>query len=740
MRKTVAAAIFIAVASTTAASAYRQSSTENARLATLGRVWLAAKFAHPRVVLTKRDWDQALVDVLPKVRAASDAAAFAEAVGSRFATVADPVTRVVKSTPGAAFPTRAAAGPKIDTNDSQMVILDLRGRMATNPQEVTSMLEREVTAINAAGRLVIDLRGTVQPYQATNGVVSAIAPLLVSEETPSPAARHITHSGYRAQAGGAAFYSSQQVLEAAGTVTPRNPLKLQRIVFVVDRFAAIPPLALALRANAKAAFLVQGEAPRTQVATTSVPLEDQWVAVLRVNDLVTPAGRAELKSDGTVSATATDAEVHAAAKNLFNASLSSITTQDPPVEWRPEEAYATPAYPSEAHRLIAVYRLWGVMDAFFPYKHLLDKPWDGVLEEFVPQVLAAKDALEYGQVMARMAGRTQDSHVGVSGSAELSRFLGTAPPPFVIRYIEGKPIVTRILDAKEANGVVLGDEIVSVDGVSVADRARVVEQHTTHSTPAARDRTVAARLLSGEDKSIAKLSIRGADGTDREVTVPRSRNFSAREQRDGPVFRMLEHNIGYADLDRLETSDVPKVFEQFANAAGIIFDMRGYPRGTAWAIAPRINTKKPAAAAMFFRPILTAGSNGERLSFMQELPPTTTTVYSRPTVMLIDERAISQAEHTGLFLKAANGTTFIGSPTMGANGDVTTMVLPGNLRVSFTGHDVRWPDGRQLQRVGLQPDVEVRPTIAGIRAGRDEVLERAVEWLRTRGTSSSAGR
>ena len=32
----------------------------------------------------------------------------------------------------------------------------------------------------------------------------------------------------------------------------------------------------------------------------------------------------------------------------------------------------------------------------------------------------------------------------------------------------------------------------------------------------------------------------------------------------------------------------------------------------------------------------------------------------------------------------------------------------------------------ELQRIGLQPDVVVRPTVAGIRAGRDEVLERAL--------------
>jgi hypothetical protein len=50
---------------------------------------------------------------------------------------------------------------------------------------------------------------------------------------------------------------------------------------------------------------------------------------------------------------------------------------------------------------------------------------------------------------------------------------------------------------------------------------------------------------------------------------------------------------------------------------------------------------------------------------------------------------------------------------------------------TFTGHDVRHADGRQLQRVGLTPQILAEPTIAGIRAGKDEVLDRAVQWLRT---------
>ena len=137
------------------------------------------------------------------------------------------------------------------------------------------------------------------------------------------------------------------------------------------------------------------------------------------------------------------------------------------------------------------------------------------------------------------------------------------------------------------------------------------------------------------------------------------------------------------------------------------------------------------AAARFSRPNATTPDTTERTeySFTQTLPHTDQWRYLRPTVMLIDERTLSQAEHTGLFLEAANGTKFIGSPTAGANGDVTTVLLPGGAQMTFSGHAVRHADGRQLQRVGLQPDVPVSPTIAGVRSRRDEVLDGAMRYL-----------
>ena len=51
------------------------------------------------------------------------------------------------------------------------------------------------------------------------------------------------------------------------------------------------------------------------------------------------------------------------------------------------------------------------------------------------------------------------------------------------------------------------------------------------------------------------------------------------------------------------------------------------------------------------------------------------------------------------------------------------------MSVRFSGQGVRHADGRQLQRIGLEPLVEVRPTVAGILAGKDEVLDKAVDYL-----------
>ena len=98
-------------------------------------------------------------------------------------------------------------------------------------------------------------------------------------------------------------------------------------------------------------------------------------------------------------------------------------------------------------------------------------------------------------------------------------------------------------------------------------------------------------------------------------------------------------------------------------------------------------------------------------------------------MILVDEVTQSRAEYTSMAFRASPRAKVVGSTTAGADGDASWFVLPGGLRSMISGIGVFYPDKRPTQRIGIIPDVEVKPTITGIRAGRDEVLEEALRQI-----------
>jgi hypothetical protein len=50
-----------------------------------------------------------------------------------------------------------------------------------------------------------------------------------------------------------------------------------------------------------------------------------------------------------------------------------------------DDEYATMELPAAEYRVLALFRLWNAVQFFFAYKHLLNKPWDKVLVEYIPK-------------------------------------------------------------------------------------------------------------------------------------------------------------------------------------------------------------------------------------------------------------------------------------------------------------------------------------------------------------------
>jgi len=249
--------------------------------------------------------------------------------------------------------------------------------------------------------------------------------------------------------------------------------------------------------------------------------------------------------------------------------------------------------------------------------------------------------------------------------------------------------------------------------------------------------------LTGEEGSVLSLRVRTPSGAMRTLHFVRSNkhdNFRPRL-----AYRVLPGNVGYVSLTWLAPDQVDRMFTALRNTTAIVFDDRGYPDGTLWAIAPRLTRATNVKAALIDTPLARYMVQQEgdlewvptMRSFYTLLPPASSTWrYVKPTVTLIDERTLSQAEYTAMYLRAADHSTFVGTPTMGADGDVTNFTAPGGVDLCFTGQGVRWPDGRQTQRIGMLPDIRVEPTAKDIARGDDVVLQAGLhEALRRAGSS-----
>lgn len=713
------------------------------RVGAFGRLWATIKYFHPWLAWRDVIWDEALVRTLPAALAARNHQDFARAVEEMLGALGDPATRVLR------FATPAQAAPLTRTAANGVVIVTINPATLGQGSAAASRLRQALPAIRTARGVVFDLRNHgawAEREPATVGLAfqaSGLNQLLEFAHMKAPAQRWRIYSGLPASApGGSAFYHGAFYVRDGAIIEPRPGAQVKPAVFLVDESSCLPPIAAALQAAGHARIVAQGGVSDASL-NDSVRFElpgDLRVAV-RVSELVYQDGTTGLPADVTVPANDPQAALQRAVElaSDFARAPAAERLKLPPYAMPPaERSYAEPQFPGLELRLLAGFRLWAAVRYFFAYRELMEHDWDGVVRDGLARLMEAKDAQEYGLALAEMVKHLEDSHAEVSSQA-LQQYFGTAAPPLRTRWIEGSPVITQLADEAAARkaGISVGDVVLAVDEEPAVARIERLKRYISASTEHSRAQLIMERWLNGPPGSSVLLELRDWLGQIKHALLARSSRYVHGPWRRGPVIGILPGQIGYVDLNRLSPDEVEHMFERLRHTRAIIFDLRGYPRGTGWLIASRLTDRTAVPAAKFIRPLalLPEGRMADVYSlrasweFLQYLPETGGWKYRGPTIALIDERTISQAEHAALFLRAANGTRFVGSPSAGADGDVTRFLLPGGVVVSFSGQQVCWPDGKQLQRLGILPDLEARPTLAGIRAGRDEVLEKALAYL-----------
>jgi len=375
-----------------------------------------------------------------------------------------------------------------------------------------------------------------------------------------------------------------------------------------------------------------------------------------------------------------------------------------------------------ATRLAAVVIAWSTMQHFYPYFDVIGSDWAQVLPRSLGSAATDADAQAFGVTMRRLGAALEDGHVRIGGLPE-TRF---AALPLAWDVVEETLVVTAGPAADEVASIHLGDVVTAIDGEPALAALAREESLVSGATAGWRQHVALMELARAPlDRAVA-LDILDASGEARRIELQGSSSApSPREKRPSTV-EEVRAGIVYVDLDRATDAEIEAAFPLLERADGIVLDLRGYPASSTIALAHL--TDVPLACARWNVPVTAWPDRREvtwqrsRWPVMPEPPR-----WKAKVAFVTDGGAISYAETYLAIVEAYGLGEIVGAPTAGTNGNVNVVPLPGGLSMSFTGMKVLKHDGSRHHGVGVLPTVPVARTLAGVRAGKDELLERAIQ-------------
>ncbi|KFF18020.1 S41 family peptidase [Chryseobacterium sp. JM1] len=400
------------------------------------------------------------------------------------------------------------------------------------------------------------------------------------------------------------------------------------------------------------------------------------------------------------------------------------------VYFKNENSYGS-KFTSKQISLLELFRYWNLVEYFFPYKYLTDQNWNDVLTEMIPKFLSVNNEESYHLTLAELVTKVDDSHAFLYSPLINANLYGRRKVPVEYMYAEGKLVVTKILTTKlsEQTPLKKGDVIYDVNGRTIPQMVNSLGKYVPTSNSWGKITKVKNLLLFSNNDSVTVKIEREGQNLSLSIKTYLLKDIVWEKPSAIQKWKFLDadQKIGYVNMGIIEKSDLDDMYRELKSAKSIIFDLRNYPKQTIFPLSRMILPEK----SIYYQ------FNFPETDYLSKFYSAKNTIgrknpdyYKGNVVVLADENTQSQAETTTMMFKQHPKAKVIGSNTSGANGDIIRFKI-ADLDTCFTGLGAYYPDGRETQRIGIIPDIVVKPTVKGILEGKDEVLERALEYIKT---------
>ena len=418
-----------------------------------------------------------------------------------------------------------------------------------------------------------------------------------------------------------------------------------------------------------------------------------------------------------IALTLTDAQARplqdrAAALSALGKRLAAI-----PVPNAPDPA-------SKATREADIVVTWNVLQHFYPYWDVIHVDWDQALPRALDDAARATSRASWKSALQRLLAPLEDAHITVADMAAPR----SASLPITLAPVEGQWVVVATAVPEQAR---VGDIVTSLDGIPMP-QAKERAEALASGQPSSLPWKALQNLQWGPAPTSHAFGLQHADGSTSMVTLAHTAAKKPQSAQPAPIAE-LKPGVWYVDLARTDMHLFTANMAKLAGARAVIYDVRGYPKDFAASKAIPAHLLKHAEHAKWMHVPRYTGPFGERAGYKDvgwNIQPVMPHFASR-AIFLADSGTISQAEAIMGYVQDEKLGTIVGTTTRGVDGNVTSFDVPGKFRVVFTGMKVTHHDGvSRYHALGTRPDITVAPTIAGVRAGRDEVLDAALKMAR----------
>lgn len=366
--------------------------------------------------------------------------------------------------------------------------------------------------------------------------------------------------------------------------------------------------------------------------------------------------------------------------------------------------------------------------------------WDKVRSDYEPRLATLKSDKELYDLLQQMLGELKQSHFGIVPPDAIAD--DTAREP----RTGGVGIDLRLIDRRIAISRVEADSPASKAGLRPGyileeiDNSRVTTILNRFDTkevlpnvrPVLIVRSVMTRV-DGEPGSSVQLKVLDGGNRPKTVSLQRNRRKGEMSPRFGnfpPQYtefesRRLENNIGYIRFNIFVTPLMEKLrsaVKSMLDASGIIIDLRGNPGGVGGisaGLGGLLTSKQFKLGTMTLR-----AATQHFVCYPQK------DAYTGPVVILIDGLSASTSEVFAAGMQEAGRATVVGEKSAGAALPSIFTKLPTGALFQYAIADFRTPKGQLIEGQGVDPDVEVKLTRAGLLSGIDLQLEAAITRIK----------